>query len=364
MAKRTFLAGATSQTVDVFLQDSSSTIGAGLSGLAFNTANLKAYYRKGATGTLTAITLATQTVGGAWSSGGFVEIDATNAKGLYRFDIPDTILASTPYAVIHFYGALNLAQNFSELEIVSYNPFDAVRLGLTALPNAAAEAAGGLYTRGSGAGQINQNANGSIDTNTKTWNGLTTVALPLIPTVAGRTLDCSAGGEAGVDWANVGTPGSAVNLSSTTVNLTNTVTTYTGNTPQTGDVYIRLGAPAGVTTAADIAAVKADTAAVKVTTDKFVFTVANQVDSNVMTKTGFSLSATGLDTIVMRDLGAVPSATATFPDGVSFMFMAQRNARVTDSGAGTDVVSNTAGAVIATAALTDAAGVFTKAKYA
>lgn len=40
---------------------------------------------------------------------------------------------------------------------------DLVRLGLTALPNAAAEAAGGLYTRGSGAGQINQNANGQVD---------------------------------------------------------------------------------------------------------------------------------------------------------------------------------------------------------
>lgn len=41
---------------------------------------------------------------------------------------------------------------------------DSVRAGLTALPNAAAEAAGGLYTRGSGAGQINQPANGVIDT--------------------------------------------------------------------------------------------------------------------------------------------------------------------------------------------------------
>jgi len=35
----------------------------------------------------------------------------------------------------------------------------------TALPNAAAEAAGGLYTRGTGAGQINQAANGQVDAN-------------------------------------------------------------------------------------------------------------------------------------------------------------------------------------------------------
>jgi hypothetical protein len=40
---------------------------------------------------------------------------------------------------------------------------DSVRAGLTALPNAAAEAAGGLYTRGSGAGQIAQPANGAVD---------------------------------------------------------------------------------------------------------------------------------------------------------------------------------------------------------
>jgi hypothetical protein len=43
---------------------------------------------------------------------------------------------------------------------------DSVRAGLTALPNAAAEAAGGLYTRGAGAGQINQDANGRVDTRT------------------------------------------------------------------------------------------------------------------------------------------------------------------------------------------------------
>jgi hypothetical protein len=46
---------------------------------------------------------------------------------------------------------------------------DAVRMGLTALPNAAAEAAGGLYTRGSGAGQIRQDANGRIDVNVKAF---------------------------------------------------------------------------------------------------------------------------------------------------------------------------------------------------
>ncbi len=48
---------------------------------------------------------------------------------------------------------------------------DGVRAGLTALPNAAAEAAGGLYTRGAGAGQINQAANGQVDGNVVAWRG-------------------------------------------------------------------------------------------------------------------------------------------------------------------------------------------------
>jgi len=62
------------------------------------------------------------------------------------------------------------------INVVAYNPDDAVRLGLTALPNAAAEAAGGLYTRGTGAGQINQANNGQIDVNTVRLGGTTQTA--------------------------------------------------------------------------------------------------------------------------------------------------------------------------------------------
>lgn len=154
---------------------------------------------------------------------------------------------------------------------------------------------------------------GTPDVNAKLWNGLTTVALPLIPTTAGRTLDVSAGGEAGVDWANVGSPTTANALTGTTIAATQkvdvetiktqavtcaagvtvlaSVGTAATSTAQTGDNFARLGAPAGASVSADVAAVKVDTAAVKVVTDKFVFTVANQVDSNVITKTGFALTS-------------------------------------------------------------------------
>lgn len=48
--------------------------------------------------------------------------------------------------------------------------------------------------------------------------------------------------------------------------LTDTVTTYTGNTPQTGDSFARLGAPAGASVSADVAAVQASATAIEADT--------------------------------------------------------------------------------------------------
>lgn len=129
-------------------------------------------------------------------------------------------------------------------------------------------------------------------------------------TVNTRTLDVSATGEAGIDWANIGSPTTAQNLSGTNIDpdqvvasvsgavgsvtgnvggsvasvatggitaasiadnaidtatfaagttiprvtLADTVTTYTGNTPQTGDSFARIGATgSGLTTLATAA---------------------------------------------------------------------------------------------------------------
>ncbi len=51
----------------------------------------------------------------------------------------------------------------------------------------------------------------------------------LMPTTDGRKLDVSAGGEAGVDWANVGSPTTTVNLSGTTVKTATDVETDTAD---------------------------------------------------------------------------------------------------------------------------------------
>jgi len=61
------------------------------------------------------------------------------------------------------------------------------------------------------------------------------------------------------------------------------------HTPQSGDSFARLGAPAGASVSADIATVKSDTAAVLVDTGTSGVVVAD--------KTGYSLSAAGIDVI-------------------------------------------------------------------
>ena len=102
-------AGATSQIFQVFIQDSSSTTGAGLTGLVFNTASLTAYYHRDTDTTATAITLVTMTVG-TFTSSGFKEIDATNMPGWYQFCPPNAALASGATSVgFHLKGATNMA---------------------------------------------------------------------------------------------------------------------------------------------------------------------------------------------------------------------------------------------------------------
>lgn len=139
-------AGETDQTIDIYLQDSSSSTGAGLTGLTNASSGLTCYFRKGATGTVTQLTLASQTVGGAHTDGGFVELDSTNAPGTYRLDLSDAMVSTEGTLTIYLHGATNLLQTPIRVHVAS-----ATRgYTGTALPAAAADAAGGLVISDAG----------------------------------------------------------------------------------------------------------------------------------------------------------------------------------------------------------------------
>lgn len=94
------VAGSTSVWLDIILRKKADSTE--LAGLVYNTSgNAAAYHRAGAAPV--AITLATQTVTGAWSAGGFVENDATKGPGSYRLDVPDAAFApGADWVTIYF----------------------------------------------------------------------------------------------------------------------------------------------------------------------------------------------------------------------------------------------------------------------
>lgn len=143
------LKGATSQSEYVFIRNSST--GAPLTGLVFNSAGLVAYYVR-PLGSPTAITLATlANAQAAYSSGGFVEVDATNMPGVYRVDVPNAVFATgVNQAIVMLKGATNMEALPIEYALVSVDMQDAVRAGLAALPNANAGGNGGLLTCATG----------------------------------------------------------------------------------------------------------------------------------------------------------------------------------------------------------------------
>ena len=171
--------GSVDRSVEVYIID--STDGTPETGVVWNTAGIDLNYRRdgAAVVAITEATLAALTT--AHTDGGFLAI----GFGYYRLDLPDAAWATGADHVCIFGTVTGMIVLPQTIQLVNYNPEDAVRLGLTALPNANAEAAGGLYTRGTGAGQIAQDANGNVRVN------IDTIKTQAITAAAGVTFPTS-----------------------------------------------------------------------------------------------------------------------------------------------------------------------------
>lgn len=84
-------------------------------------------------------------------------------------------------------------------------------------------------------------------------------------TTPANTFDVSATGEGALDFDNIKDATGAHTLTNITIPV---VAALTGHTVQTGDSFARLGAPAGASMSADLAAVKAETALIVADTDE------------------------------------------------------------------------------------------------
>lgn len=186
----------------------------------------------------------------------------------------------------------------------------------------------------------------------------------VMPTVAARTLDVSAGGEAGVDWANVGSPTTTLALTGTTVAVTQkvdvetiktnpvvnagtitfpttatlasttnitagTITTVTNltNAPTAGDLTATM--KTSVTTAATAATptAAAVTGNVGGNVTGSVGSLAAQAKADVNAEVVDGLAT---DTYAEPAQGA-PAATASLAAKINYLFKAWRNRKIQTS---------------------------------
>jgi hypothetical protein len=188
------------------------------------------------------------------------------------------------------------------IQLVDFDPFDSVRMGMTALPNADADAAGGLPI--SDAGGLDLDA---MNTNINDIETDTSDMQPKLGTPAGASIAADiATIDSNVDAILVDTGTTLdgkLNTIDTNVDavLVDTGTTIpnqiTGlNDVSAADVNAQCDtaiSDAALATAANLATVDTVVDAVKAKTDQMVFTKANELDINMKSTNGQTISGDG-----------------------------------------------------------------------
>ncbi len=124
-------AGSIDICLPIAVKDSSSSTGAMLTGLAYNTASLDCdYYREGS-GASVSITLATSTLG-THTDGAFKEINSTELPGQYEFCPPDAAFAvGADWVTFSCSGAANMVPVNLKVPLTPFDGLIASESGTT-----------------------------------------------------------------------------------------------------------------------------------------------------------------------------------------------------------------------------------------
>ncbi len=174
--------GSTDRSVAIRIVD--STDGTPETGVVYNTSGIDLWYRReGAAKTsITEATLAALTT--AHSDGGFLHV----GDGEYRLDLPDAAVATGANYVDIGGTVTGMVVIGGRIRLVDVDLEDSTRAGLTALPNAAADAAGGLPISDAGGLDIDAQF-AKLGTVTDLGGGATLAAN--MSDIAGATFDTS-----------------------------------------------------------------------------------------------------------------------------------------------------------------------------
>lgn len=174
-----------------------STTGLPENAVEHDTSGIDLWYRREGAAKVSITEAALAALTTAHTDGGIELI----ADGEYRLDLPDAAFATGANYVDYGGTITDMIVIGGRVRLVDVDLEDAVRAGLTALPNAAADAAGGLVISDAG----------GLDIDTKLATATSALATP-------------------------------TNITAGTIT---TVTTLTGHTPQTGDTYALANGAAG-----------------------------------------------------------------------------------------------------------------------
>lgn len=298
--KRILKAGAVDQTIDIFIPDSSATDGSGKTGLVHNTGSLVCYYRKGATGTPTQLSLVTQTVAGAHADGGFVAVDGTNMPGVYRLDLSDTIISAAGAVTIMLKGATDMAPVLVELQVVTYDPFtEALDVNVVSIDGEPAEDSGALATLITADMDANSTKLAAILDDTDDIGvagiGLTAITDKLPAALVSGRIDASVGAMAS-------------NVMTAAALATDAVTEIQSGLA-TAAALAAVSALVDTEVAAILAAVDTEIAAIKAKTDNLPSDPADQSEINTLLS-GLDTKINTIDDLLDTEIAALTTATS------------------------------------------------------
>jgi hypothetical protein len=254
-----------------------STDGTPETGVVYNTSGIALEYRReGATSTaITEATLAALTT--AHADGGFLHI----GNGYYRLDLPDAAVAAGAsgclvHGVVTGMVVIGCYIHIHDVSVARYG-VNMVQI------SADATAADNLEAMFDGTGYAGGTAKLKVD----------------LDTIKTQPVTCAAGVTV---LASVGTAGTS--------------------TAQTGDAYARLGAPAGASVSADIAAIEAQTDDIGAAGAGLTAVPWNAAwDAEVQSEV---VDALNIDTYVEPGQGT-PPATATLVQKIGYLYKSWRN---------------------------------------
>ena len=260
--------GQGSIVLRVKILNSSVATGAGLTGLTSASSGLIISTIADNEATATAYTVAASNVETITTLGTyaaptagkcrFKEVDSTNHKGVYEIQIADARFAvsSAKSLLVSVSGATNAAETDVVIPLRDLDPFDAVRAGLTALPNVASGSAGAIITSGIGTAQLSVSSGAvTVATNNDKTGYSLTQAFPtnfnsLAITAGGSVTAGTVSDKTGYSLSGsqtFSTSGSVGSVTGAVGSVTGSVGSVTGNVG--GNVVGSVGSVVGTVTA-------------------------------------------------------------------------------------------------------------------